>query len=217
MSTQEHLEETVEETEQLEETTEEETLETNDEEPLEETEEESEDFDFDAELEALKENKKQNFENAKKRLEAKKPKESSMNIDELADKVAARITADSAKDTFEDELAKLSNNPKKQELIRYHYENSIVKTGVSRQSIVGDLENALAITDKKMAAKRSSELAEAKIAESTAGRGAGMGGGSTKRTSREDYERVLTPSEIAFGKKRGWTKEMFQKAASIKK
>lgn len=211
----------------VEETTEEETLETNDEilEQDEVEEDSNEDIDYEAELEALKEEKKKNFVFAKARVEAKKAKEEVIDTPEEPEddtkdtvlRVKQEVYAEMAKDIIEDELARLSNNPKKQELIRYHYENSVLKTGISRKAILNDLENAYAITEKRIAQKRKNEESEAVIAQKTIGRSAGMGGGASKASTREEYEKVLTPSEIAFGKKRGWTKEMFQNAANAKK
>ena len=97
-----------------------------------ETTEDDDDIDYEAELEALKENKKHNFNNAKARIE-KKSKTQSIDVDEIVERVSGEITKKFSDDLLERELDKISNL-KKRELVRYHYENSIVRTGITRQA-----------------------------------------------------------------------------------
>lgn len=182
------------------------------------TEETTEDsLDYDAELELLGEQKRKNFENAKKRIEGKKE----LPVDEIINKAVSKakqeFISQFSKDAVEEELSKIEN-PKKREIVRHHYENSIVHSGTSLTSVKADIEKALAITDLALLKKRNTEELVAKEAKESVGKGTGMGGsiGSSK-TNKEDYEKILTPAEISWGNKRGWNKEMFNKAAQMKK
>ena len=209
------------EIEKVEETAEAEIVETNEEaeeilNESEETEEAvegesdtTEDIDYDAELEALKKNKATNFENAKKRIEAK---EKTTDKEALKAEIRNELIADLQKDLIEEELGAISND-KKRELVKYHYENSIVKSGSSKQAVREDIAKAIAITDALVNAKRKSENLIAKSAKETVTTGSSKGG-KPSNTAQESRRKVLSPSDIAFGEKRGWTKEMFERAAA---
>lgn len=211
----EEIEEEVQEEETLEE------AEDQDVEDVEETEEETkedeDDIDYDAELEALKEHKKHNFDNAKARIEKKKGTQSvSVDVDEIVSRVTSVLSDQTKEDFIEAEL-ELIKNPKKRELVRHHYENSVVKSGISRKAIRDDIQKALAITDHSMLLKRQGEASEARKAKMTIAKGGAGGGQPSNASTKKSWEKVLTPSEIAFGKKRGWTEDMFKKAAEAKK
>lgn len=192
--------ETVEETE----TTEEE-VETSSEEPTDE--------EVDAALEELQQHKTHNKTNAEKRISAKKELPVSELLKRGFEEIKQSLTADIAKDTFEEELVKLTTNPKKQELIRQHYENSIVKTGTSKASVRSDLEKALAIADGALLRKRVTETKLAKEAAETTTTGTGMGSGGDKKAPQEDYMKYLSPEDIRFGQSKGWKPEMFKATA----
>jgi hypothetical protein len=117
-----------------------------------------------------------------------KPKE---DIDEKLEK----FKAEQAKDTLEDELARLTDDPNKQELIRLHYDKRIVKTGFDRKAIKTDLADALAIVDKPRHEKTISELKQANISnktKNTSGSAAGQDTGGNTGETREDQ---LTPKD----------------------
>lgn len=201
--------ETVGETEELDEVVDD-TTEDNDE----DTSDEPTDEEVQAELEALEQRKEHNKTNAQKRLETKKE----LPLSELVKKEMAAmreaIIADQATDILDEELASLSTNSKKQQLIRYHYENSIVKSGSSKGAIRSDLAKALAIADSSLLRKRANETTLARQANETTGTGAGMGASSSGSPKKsEDYMKYLNPTEIKFGKDRGWTPAHFKKAA----
>jgi hypothetical protein len=203
--------ETVEETTDVEET--EEILN----EELEETTDSVEDdvvaeddqIDYDSELEALKENRAKNFENAKKRVEAK-----GKNVDKeaLIAEIKNELISDLQRDVIEEELSSISND-KKRELVKYHFEHSIVKSGSSRQSVREDMAKAVAIVEASVNAKRKSENLIAKNAKETVTTGSPTGG-RPSTTAKEDLKRYLSPADLAFCEKRGWTKEMFERATA---
>lgn len=202
--------ETVEETTDVEESTEEilnETEETVD--AIESDTDTTEDIDYDAELEALKKNKATNFENAKKRVEAK---EKTTDKEALKAEIRSELIADLQKDLIEEELGTISNE-KKRELVKYHYENSVVKSGSSKQAVREDIAKAIAIADAGVNAKRKAENLIAKEAKDTVTTGSSKSG-RPSNIAHESWKKVLSPSDIAFGEKRGWTKEMFERAAA---
>lgn len=51
-----------------------------------------------------------------------------------------------------------TSDPNKQRLIKFHYENTINRTGVSKQAIESDLQNAIAIADRAKILKENTEL-----------------------------------------------------------
>lgn len=216
------VEETTEESETTDTETNDEEEETESGDAQEETTDEDsndDEFDYDGELAALKEHKKHNFDHAKARVESKNKK--GTNTDVLKEiirtelnKLKSDLTKDNAVDAVEDALAGIAN-PKKRELVKFHLENSIVRSGTSRQAVAEDVQKALAITDMALSKKRKTEKNQSMIAKETVSKGT-SDGAQPPGKSKESWEKVLTPSDIAFGKKRGWTKEMFQKAANLK-
>jgi hypothetical protein len=214
--------------EKVEETTEEEILETNtpDDEVIDTSDTETEadetdngddDLDYDTELEELHKHKKHNFDNASKRIQGKKePVITDDIVEKIVSQVTEKLSSKQSSDTIEDILSSI-DNPKKREIVRFHYENSIVKSGTSRENIQDDIANALAIADRKLNAKRKSEAQETEKAK--AGMSKGFSGGSkpTTKSTHNTWQTILNPTEIAFGKSRNWTKEMFEKAASQKR
>jgi len=182
----------------------------NNQEQVEETEEDV----FEKELQALKEYKKHNFENAKARLEKKGTKDEDIE-DRIVSKLRGELLANAHTEALEEELSKI-DSPKKRELVKYHYENSIQKSGMSRQSVRDDMQKALAIVNATALLKRSNEEKEARIAKKTVGKGISSGS-QAPVSNKKEWEKVLTPSELAFGKARKWTEDMFKKAAELKR
>lgn len=173
------------------------------------------DLDYDAELEALNEQRRKNFEAAKTRLEKKKE----LPVDELIEKAVNKAKQEfismSANDIVEDELSKIEN-PKERELVKHHLNNSIVRSGTSRSSIMEDVQKARAIANYSSLKKRSAEEQLSKETKESVGVGTGMGGSVSTKAVKEDYEKVLTPFELSWGAKHGWKKEMYQKLAAEK-
>ena len=82
---------------------------------------------------------------------------------EAAQAETQKFLADSSSDTLEEELERITDLDKR-ELIKFHLENSIVRTGFSRGSISKDIAKAIAIAD---APRREAEGKEIEIALSS--------------------------------------------------
>ncbi len=167
--------------------------------------------DYEAELKKEQEktkNYKEGMLIAKKKLKEKSsvdPEEIAKMVGDIVAKELGSIKGVLNQNNFETSLTSLTSNPAKQNLVRFHYENSIVKTGDDPQSIKNDLENALLIADKKSLLNNMKELAvSAKNRSQVAN--SGMGGGSKPDTSKKFF----SDEQIANLKKKGFTDKMIE-------
>jgi len=174
-------------------------------------------IDYEAELAKIKEereNYKQGMLNAKAKLKEKEdePGEEesippSINVDEITQQVTEQVrqqidshlVAD-RQDFLQDTLNSLSDNVKERELIQYHYENTINKSGYSKSAIANDMANAKILANKSKLISENEELRQALIAKNSL---SNAGVGSTYRTVEEKSEVPLTEDDKAFLKKRG--------------
>lgn len=150
-------------------------------------------------------------ESLDQRLEAK-----AAELEEKFDERVKAIRMDDARDTFDEELSAASENPDERDLIRLHYENSIVKSGFSRAAVREDLDKAKALANAKKILKQNHELAEAVKAKGAMGNTA-QGSNKDRPTAQEDLESKFTAHDWAYMKKRGWSDEKIRKAAALQK
>lgn len=68
---------------------------------------------------------------------------------------------------LEETLDSLTNNASERELIEYHYNNTINKSGVTKKSIQSDLENAKLLANKAQLMGENRELKAALVSKST--------------------------------------------------
>ena len=165
-------------------------------------------IDYKAELEKVskdRDNYKEGLLVAKDKL---KKKGSSVDPEEIAKIVKETMKEEIGSlhslitgNTLESALSKLTDNPAKKDLIKFHYENSIIKTG----SIDEDLENALLIADKKTILKQTKELAIAAQNRSQIGNSS-MGSNSKSGVIKKFFK----DEQIADLKKRGFTDKMIE-------
>ena len=87
-------------------------------------------------------------------------------------------------ETVEEILSILTKNPKEQELIQYHYENTIKQTGVSRSAIQKDLQRARLIANESVYL-RSGKEQEAFDASQESITNSGMGNNQDRKTVKE--------------------------------
>lgn len=90
----------------------------------------------------------------------------------VASKVKETMTSvrtDLAADTIEATLEDLSANVDERALIKHHYDNSLQKTGFSRQAIMQDLLNAKLLANQKSLSRERAELSAALIAKESFG------------------------------------------------
>lgn len=88
-----------------------------------------------------------------------------------------------AQDTLENELSKFSDDPDRQELIKYHYENTINRRGYSREDIKKDLETAAFLADRPKFESRISEVNKSIAAEQAKKKGGVAAGVSQESVS----------------------------------
>lgn len=79
------------------------------------------------------------------------------------------VRADLSEDTIESTLEDLTVNVDERALIKHHYDNSLQKTGFSRQAIMQDLLNAKLLANRKTLSKENSELKAALSAKESTG------------------------------------------------
>ncbi len=110
----------------------------------------------------------------KKDAKSEEPQQEEVDEDRLATLVAklAEEKFESYKnelvvDAVEEGVQKLSNNPGEQELIRYHYDNTIKKSGHSRSAVLKDLKMAKALANPALYEAENTELKEALKSKST--------------------------------------------------
>ena len=90
----------------------------------------------------------------------------------VASKVKETMTSvrtDLAADTIESALEDLSANVDERALIKHHYDNSLQRTGFSRQAIMQDLLNAKLLANQKSLSRERAELSAALIAKESFG------------------------------------------------
>ncbi len=165
-------------------------------------------IDYKAELEKEKqekENYKKGMLDAKEMLKGRgiisDPEELARIIDARVDEKVSTLTSNLSKSTIESTLESLASSESEKELIKFHYENSIVKSGIDPQSVRNDLENAKLLANKKAIFKESSEMKIA-LTHKQGIKSAPIGSSSEPDIS---VETVLSKEQINELKKKGWS------------
>jgi hypothetical protein len=118
-----------------------------------------------------------------KKIKDEHPDVSKEDIEEIVNQrvqeEAQKIKSDLTKEQFNDALSGLTNDPDKQELIKYHYENSINKTG----SVKTDLNRALLLADEKRILNEREEFKKSLSADSSI---TNTSQGSSFKSQKED-------------------------------
>lgn len=133
-------------------------------------------------------------------------------VDQKVNAKLSTLHQDLAGNIIEDTLNFLSSDPEEQKLIRLHYDNSIVKTGLTRQAIVEDLRKAQLLANAPKYLREKEEYAEAMKAKATVGKTA-YGSNNSRATVKEDYTKYFKPHELEHMKRVGFTDDMIKKAA----
>lgn len=125
-------------------------------------------------------------------------------LEKAAQAYLPKLQATLAEDNVETIVNQLApNNPAKQKLIKFHFENSVGLNGSLRER----LENALLITDKKSILKTHKEMAVAlqnRQGLSTTGQG-------TSTEGIEVKDNFLSKDQLANLKARGWDDKKIQR------
>lgn len=99
-----------------------------------------------------------------------------------------------AQDAIELELEQYADNPDRQALIKYHYENTINRSGYSRADIKHDLELAEYIADKAKFETRISEVKksiEAQKSSQKGGNASGVQSQDKKKVNLSEKDKAL--------------------------
>ena len=175
-----------------------------------EDEEPEEEIDYKAELEKsqkISDNYKQGMLNAKDKLKKKDKKvddedddffDDEENEDDKVNKIVTErvneIKSELLEDTIEDLLDTMTDNPDERKLIKYHYDNTLNKTGFSKRRIQEDLGNAKALANQKRVVKENKELKLAiktKNSIKNSGAGGSIKSPDTKKVKLNAGEKVL--------------------------
>lgn len=108
-------------------------------------------IDYKAELEAAQ----KRIGQAEYKIEELKRKEKQHTVDEFEEEPMAPRQDSAGLAAL---LMQISQDPSERELIMFHYENSIKKTGDSPASILSDMENAKVLANKKRLVSENAEL-----------------------------------------------------------
>lgn len=114
---------------------------------------------------------------------------------EVIDEKLEKFKVEQSAEIFNDELAKLTDNPDKLALIKFTYDNKIMKGGFTRASIQADLASAQAIVERPQQDTIIGELKKAGISDKTkikVGQGAGQ---DLPITQGATTEQMLTPMD----------------------
>ena len=121
-------------------------------------------------------------------------------LPKIIPKLQATLVEDNI-DTIVNQLA--PNNPAKQKLLRFHFENSVGLNGSLRDR----LENALLITDKKTILKTNKEMAVALQNR----QGLSNTGQGTSTESMEVQDNFLSKEQLNELKAKGWDAKKIQR------
>lgn len=164
--------------------------------------------DYSAELEKVKgerDNYKQGMLDAKDILKGKgivtDPDDIKKLIDDGVNERLSQFTSNFAKSTVESTLTDLSSSDAEKELIRFHYENSVIKSGLDPASVRNDLENAKLLANKKTFFKEAKEM---KIAMSHKANMSPTPMGSSQESPEIKNDSFFTSEQIATLRKKGF-------------
>lgn len=139
-------------------------------------------------------------------IKLKKKRKESGEVEPLSETQVGKIVQDSidrsrlddVEDYVDTQVELITQNVDEQKLIRFHYDNSVKKSGFSKRSIRKDLENAQAIANRKRILKENREL-KTSLSQGSASN-TGMGSNQSKpRTGKPK----LSEADKTFLRQRG--------------
>lgn len=151
---------------------------------------------------ALKKEAKEKGEPEKVDTEAIKEAVRAELIEEQ-NKALEAFKAEQSKGLLDEEISKITSDPDEQELIKFHYEKSIQKTGFDKNSIASDIQNASILANKPRLEKTMAELRQAAISKLTAkgGESGGIPAGENPTKLSPDVEAWIAKTAKARGMK----------------
>jgi len=121
-------------------------------------------------------------------------------VNEAVDKKLNILTKDLVGDVVESALDAFSTDPDERELIKFHYENSLRPSGVSRTAILADLRRAKLLANESALLSENEELKEALKSKRSISN-VGMGSNQQKATYEEGPK--FSEAELALLRRRG--------------
>lgn len=166
-----------------------------------------------------KENYKRGMLKAKGKLDLDEEETPQVDIAKLvAEQVALEVSkmkGSFTKNSVQNILGDLSQDPSEQKLIQWHYDNSLIKSGTTPEEVRSDLEKAkmLANAPKIMQKQRELQVALKNKAQVSA-----VPLGSGKPEVAPQPTAYFSPAQIADFKDKGWDDAKIQRvAANMKK
>lgn len=126
--------------------------------------------------------------------------------------IVSQLREEFAADYLDDTLSLLSTDPVERERILDEYNTSIVKSGLSKQSIKSDLLKAAKLVRSDFNEKVARETS---LAKETKQYIANAGGSSNqdKPKPQEDWRRYLNADDLKYMSQRKWSEEKMREAA----
>lgn len=123
------------------------------------------------------------------------------NIRDEISKAKEELKREMFDDLIQDELARFADNPDKLELVKYHLDNTVKRSGYSKADIARDIQIAEAIADKPRLEREKKDLIDAV----KAAKGTNKDGTSTGQKVDDDTIIELSPLEKRILERQGLT------------
>jgi hypothetical protein len=184
---------------------------------------ETPEVDYKAELEEAKEKlKKAEFALYKRNVAAKAQRQEQaeeVDIDSRVEETVAKrltqITNDFTSDSIQSALESITENKEEQDLIKFHYDNSIQRTGVSKVQIFDDMQKAKLLANAPKYLKENKEMQESLKSKRTTSMSS-MGANvdiSAQIPKNDDLRGKFSTRDWDFMKARGWSDQKIRQAA----
>lgn len=179
----------------------------------------SEEVDYKAELEKAETKlKKAEYTIYKQKKDAKDevelPPDERVNalVEEKLNERLGKLETSLVSSVLDDELARVSSNEEEKKLIKFHYENTIRRSGVSRSDVQVDLDKARLLANAAKYRKQATELEASVKAKKTTGNSS-YGGSQTSSRVEDDYRKQFSAHDWDWMQKRGFSKERIKATA----
>lgn len=113
------------------------------------------------------------------------------DIDKIVEEKVQKQMNNFVEDTIDDELSKISSNDDEKKLIKWFFENRIIKSGWSKKEIVGYLEDAKILANKGKTLSKAKIIAKKTKSDETAGSPAFAGTPPKPSPKITDHDRQM--------------------------
>lgn len=162
-----------------------------------------------------KENYKRGMLKAKGKLEDDEEETPQVDIKKLVQEQVAlevsKMKGSFTKNSVQNILSDLSQDPSEQKLIQWHYDNSLIKSGTTPEEVREDLEKAKMLANAKNILQKQKELQVA-LKNKAQVMSAPLGSGKPEATPQPTA--YFSPAQIAEFKEKGWDDAKIQRVAT---